>query len=357
MAPAAAAVAVIAIAVTLVVVKDARTTQPVPLSQAAFPAYYVALNDALSQEAPDQVVVGSTVTGTRLATVSPPAHSSFVGISGAADDRTFVVGAEAFPFSAASWPVESQTWYLLRIAPGTDHPARLTRLPIPATPFGLLVEGMALSPNGRELALLLEPNQTINTGPETLRVYSVATGALLGTWTGPPSNTMYVASMGTDNNTTLTWLANGHTVIFDYGAGGRTLDTSRPGHDLIADSQPIAWSTPSDCGPPAFSSDGKAVVCFGEQSSSGVTGGSCSPAFYEFSTVTGKLISTLYRARCGTGDVLWLSSSGDALIGYMNSSGIQGMPGGVVGVIAQGTFSRLSFPLASGAPVPGAVAW
>ncbi len=65
--PVTAAAAVIAISVALVI---APTSEPVPPTPAAIPAYYVALNDALSQRSPDQVVVGGTFTGARLATVS-----------------------------------------------------------------------------------------------------------------------------------------------------------------------------------------------------------------------------------------------------------------------------------------------
>ena len=43
-----------------------------------------------------------------------------------------------------------RSWYLLRIAPGTSTPARLTRLPVP----GLTnVTAIALSQSGAELAV------------------------------------------------------------------------------------------------------------------------------------------------------------------------------------------------------------
>lgn len=368
MVPVTAAMAVIAIAVTLVAVREARNGQPVsplPAGSAAIPPYYVALNNAASQKSPDQVVVGDTFTGARLATVAPPAHSSFVGMTGATDDRTFVLGAQPFPFSPSSWGEEPRTWYLLRIAPGTDQPARLTRLPIPPTPFGLEVAGMALSPDGSEFAVVLEPNTTMTTsGSEALRIYSVATGALLRTWTGPPSNVTWGAYLGRDNNTTLFWLADGHTVVFDYGAGGRVLDTSRSGHDLITDSRPTAWSMPSgNCSRPVVTSDGTTVACaaaIGSQVLGGATGGNCSTAFTEYSTATGKPVRTLSQgATCGTdSEVLWISSSGNALIGYLNRPGAKpGQSSPAVGVITQGTFRPLSFPLAGGSPLPNGVAW
>jgi hypothetical protein len=327
-----------------------------PAAFRVIPVYYVALNNAPSQASPDQVVVGDTFTGARLATVSPPAHRTFVGMTGAADDRTFVLAAQPFPFSPRWWGEEPRTWYLLRIAPGTGHPARLARLPIPATPFGLEVAGMALSPDASKLAVMLEPNTTMKLGPELLRIYSVATGALLRTWAGPPSNVTWDAYLGRDNNTTLSWLAGGHTVVFDYGLGGRILDTSRPGNDLIADSRPTTWSIWwGTCSRPVVTSDGKTAVC----ATTGAMGGTCSGAFVEYSAAPGTLTRTLYRASCGTqGEVMWLSSSGNALIGYLNPSGSQlDQSGSVVGAITQGQFIPLSFPLASGIPLPDGVAW
>jgi hypothetical protein len=350
MAPAIAAAVVVAIAVTLVMIRDARNSESAPVSSAAsqgVPVYYVALNNAPGQR---QVVVGNTFTGARLATVSPPAHSAFAGVTGAADDRTFVVGAKPFPYSFRRPDAEPQTWYLLRIAPGTDHPARLTRLPIPATPSGLDVAGLALSPDGSKFAVAVQPNTTYNSGPETLRIYSVATGALLGTWTGPTSDFGYGISGTTDDNIYLSWLADGDTVAFDYGEGVRMLDTSRPGHDLIADSRTIAWSSnPNACSEPVITSDGKTLACFAFGSGE----------FREYSTATGKLTRTLYRASGKPGgEVLWASSSGDTLIGRLLPSGAYlDTTGSTVGVVTQGTFRRLSFPLAGGIPVLKGIAW
>jgi hypothetical protein len=350
----ASAAAVITIAATLVVVGFVLKSQPAPLTRANYPTipvYYVALNNALSQKSPDQVVVGNTFTRARLATVSPPAHSSFIGVTGAADDRTFVLGAQSWPFSP-SFAVEPRTWYLLRIAPGWEHPARLTKLLIPATPSGLEVVGMALSPDGSKLAVALEPNLTMNVGPEQLQIYSVATGALVRAWTGQHDDMAWDTRVGLDNNTTLSWLADGHTLVLDYGAGGRTFgrifDTNRPGQDLITDSQPTAWSMGWDtCSTPVVTPGGKTVVCPAGES------------FPEYSTATGKLTRTLIQAGGGTwGAVLWISSSGDTLIEYEDSSAFDlPGPGGSVGVLTQSGFRPLSFPLTSGIPVPDGVAW
>jgi hypothetical protein len=104
-------------------------------------------------------------------------------------------------------------------------------------------------------------------------------------------------------------------------------------------------------------SDGKTVVCAtaGSQGIAETTGGTCSGALVEYLTATGTPARTLYQANCGTdGEVLWVSPSGEALIGYLNKPG-QSSP--VVGVITQGKFRSLAFPLASGVPLPDGVAW
>lgn len=351
MAPAIAAAAMIAIAVTLVTIRNARNTHPlVPVSPATsreVPEYYVGLNNVPGQR---QVVVGNTFTGTRLATISPPAHSAFAAVTGAADDRTFIVGAKSYPYSFTRSDAEPQTWYLLRISPGTDYPARLTRLSIPATPSGLDVVGLALSADGSKFAVAVQPNTSFDSGPETLRIYSVATGALLGTWTGPTSDFGYAISGTTDDNIYLSWLADGHTVAFDYGEGVRMLDTSHPGHDLIAGSRPVPWSSnPQACSEPVVTSDGKTLACLAFRSGE----------FREYSTATGKLIRTLYRtARVPDGLVLWASSSGDTLIADLLPSLIYGATtGSTVGVVTQGKFRRLSFSLTNGVPAVKGIAW
>jgi hypothetical protein len=43
------------------------------------------------------VVVADMRTGKRLATISPPAHDAFGGVTAAADDRTFVLDVRQFP--------------------------------------------------------------------------------------------------------------------------------------------------------------------------------------------------------------------------------------------------------------------
>ena len=77
-----------------------------------------------------------------------------------------------------------ETWYLLRIAPGTAHPYQLTKLPIKLpgnSPDGF---AYALSPDDRELAV--ESQSDVSSSGDTvttLGIYSVSSGAELRAWT------------------------------------------------------------------------------------------------------------------------------------------------------------------------------
>ena len=100
------------------------------------PPYYVAL--AGQPDPPEHAVIRASATGAVLATVKPPRpYRSFTFVSGAADDRTFVLAAQRW------WNVTSGTqgadaqqrdnttpvvFFALRFDPRT-RTAQLTRLP------------------------------------------------------------------------------------------------------------------------------------------------------------------------------------------------------------------------------------
>jgi hypothetical protein len=133
--PAAAAVAVVALAVSLALVRSVPKesgaspgtgTSAVPGAGgfAGVPPYYVTLPafgwyayaPATPQATAAGLVIGETATGKRLATVPPPHGMTFNVVTGAADDRTFVVGATSYqPGEKTVSTIWSETWYLLRI--------------------------------------------------------------------------------------------------------------------------------------------------------------------------------------------------------------------------------------------------
>jgi hypothetical protein len=160
-APVAAAAVVIAVALSLVIVKSQSNGPTVPPStpgsaSSVVPPYYVTLSPQTGAphyrfQPLNDLVVGDALTGQQLASLTPPAGTTFFGVTGGADDRTFVV--DTVPLSSMPTPLNStRTWYLLRIAPGTSSPPRLTRLPVPPLAG---VTAIALSGSGQELAVTM----------------------------------------------------------------------------------------------------------------------------------------------------------------------------------------------------------
>jgi hypothetical protein len=390
MGPAAAAAALVALAISLVIVRDIPNGRMVPPAQASSPVptprYYVALDNPRNQNSPDPVVVGDMRTGKRLATINPPAQHTFGGVSAAADDRTFVLDVRDFPWSNTYMQVTPRSWYLLRIAPGTAQPARLTRLPIPPTPDGARVDGFALSPDGSKLAVMFQPDMMGPApGPVTLRIYSIATGKVLHTWTGPTPNpqSLGVLTFGqdlyVDSDTTLSWIDGGRYLAFSYGpeivsdTTVRILNPDVPGGALLADSRVVLDQKPAsqpDCLSLLVTADGRAIECGasafrGGSGNSGCTGTGArhEPGFYEFSAVTGKLTSVVYKytGTCFTenAEVVWASPAGGTLIGALSvarKAGDKLELSTEVGVFSHGKFERLSFP-PTFLPVAGAIAW
>jgi hypothetical protein len=274
--------------------------------------------------------------------------------------------------------------------------------PVPATAEQTVVHGIALSPDSAWLAVALRPDEKNDpSGPAELRVYSVATGRVLRSWTAPADSTVIPDMSGSiDSDTSLTWLDDGHTLALestsptDSGNATtiRTLDLSRPGTNLIASSG-VVWSSVSpgnysvsgpaprclSTGLMVLSGDGKTVVCGrivpaltlrnvpNQRCVPGVLPGTVELA--EYSVATGRLLRTLatYPSSCATGDLgvypLWASAAGNAVIGYLNTLARtvtgQQIPGVVrFGVFGAGAFRPLPYPpLPSGGSLPEHIAW
>jgi hypothetical protein len=335
--PIAAAVLVTAVALVLVLVRQAPspplTNGPLvpatnaPSVPASVPRYYVVLNSSGS------LLVADDRTGRTLAAVSPPAGQGFYGVTAAADDRTFVVSSTDRVDNAEA----KTTWYLLRITPGAAHPTRLTQLHI--APLLAQVTGLALSQDGRELAVMFA-NSSLQ-----LRTYSVSSGALLGSW---HTNTEYYwPEMGGANAYGLSWLADGRHVSFRFDAYAknstahlvtvRTLDVGAAGHDLIAGSRldlqvPLSVTHPAVAEPCLTSlaaPDGRSVIC-GTADLPAPDQPGCAgtpPSFVSYSTATGERLRVLYQYPhpCQGRNApspwmaapLWTDSSASQVIGFI----------------------------------------
>jgi len=395
--PVAAAAAVIALAISLVLVRDMPNGRVVPPSHPApvsggVPRYYVTLYHP-PHSAGTSLLVGDTSSGAKVAVVPPPHGMRFAGIAAAADDRTFVVGAAPpAPASTDAEYAQHRTWYLLRIAPGTSSPAKLTKLSIPSLND---IYAIALSGSGRELAVAVEQIST-----EELLVYSVSSGKLLHRWSttqtaahngkGEPFGLVYSAQEGR----ALAWIDGDHALAFAASFSAkqsngqwafemtwRRLEVATGGGDLVSDSK-VIWSlspppvaqiySPGCQFTPAgaselISGDGMTVVCV----SVNIVQGSINHkwnqpigwrvAWLAFSVRTG-VVRTLGQVTIRTPGPpyiygLWASTSGDTLIGEwgtIDKTGKHLSPH--VGVISHGTFEQLPTPPDAG-PVEPSVTW
>jgi hypothetical protein len=356
------------------------------VAAAQVPRYYLALpgadNFANVPGAPT-AVLADTFTGKKLLTVRPSGKDKFVTVSGAADDRTFVLGAA--PGLEPPAVPSATTWYLVRVRPGRMFTATVRKLRVPAPPPGGRADTTALSPDGRELAVLGTEPGPKQSYLEFLRVYSVATGRLLHAWSGP-------LDVAWDAYTTLAWTGGGRQLAVGYTwfaksaqyLGVRTVDVTRPGQNLLADSR-LAWSVKGYLNVPStypltcavdiqvtVTADGT-VVCAAAGVFRAVKqtfGGPACPAipawnsagFLEFSAVSGKLARTVYRtdSSCvpGGSGVLWASASGRTLIGYIQYGQPPLTKTSVLrfGIFTGGRFTPLPDPPTT-STVPDAIAW
>jgi hypothetical protein len=391
LAPVTAAAAVLAIAITLVAVRDLPGSRPGPATGAprpagapvGFPVYYVTFSQPAGDAAiPVGLVLGQTVTGKKLFTLPPPHGLSFSGVTGAADDRTFVAAAHWYPYGAPGSYGRSRTWYLVRVA-GTGSQASLTmtKLAIRPTPVGTQINSMSLSPDGTMLAVATEPITASPRVPEAVRVYSVATGAVLHSWSSTADQIPPIeggAAGGGDDTTSLAWVGD-HALAFYGGkqtgphsgvAGVMELDLSRPDGDILASSRLAVSITgfdfkthaPFACGPLfrgdiAITGDGNSFVCGGEGTSGarlptllcGTAPVWNTVAFAGFSLTTGKLTRFLsgYRTNCSGYAVespypVWVNATGSVTIGYIYFGG---KVGGRFGAFSNGSFRPLPNPV------------
>jgi hypothetical protein len=290
--PALAAAAAVSLIISLSVTL-AGTARPVPPPRnpgplarraaasvlAQFPRYYVALQQSPGCSTcasggsgdytnPDRAVVRSTRTGSTLATISvPEPYATFAFVQGAADDRTFVLGAQRL----SSFSPPATKLYLLRLDPSAPagQRAALSALPVPVLPgqSGYELCWVALSPDGHLLATIATRAAT-NTSTR-LRVFNLVTGEsrswLLPKWAGQLDTYQDVTGPPT-------WDTDSRRLAFyDRAAAGPAelvlLDTSAPAASFSADSTTVLLPRPPSAeeitfGPdaPLLTPDGQHII-------------------------------------------------------------------------------------------------
>lgn len=364
--PLAAAAAVLAVALTLVFVRSAggpAGSAPITPAAPAVPRYYVALDHgAKGGVSAGPMMVGDDLTGQVIDTIAPPRGQDFLTVSGTSDDRTFVVLAGHLATKSA--PL-SGAWYLLRIAPNTDHPYRLTKLPValPVAPArrGLGIPSYALSPDGRELAVGSMMLGTGNGMNIVLTIYSVASGAELHAWTGTTAE----PDPGLGG---VSWLSDGQHLAFTIGEDSsdgdhflqlRTLEVGGPVAGLLTASR-VVLTVPASgvetCESLPLTPDGTTAVCATQcayLTNAGPAPGGCAAGGLNFTAYPlrpGARDRLLYvyqspqNAYDGLTSVLWTDASGATVIGStaINLSIFDASEGsGQVGVIRDGHFRPL----------------
>jgi serine/threonine protein kinase len=353
--PAAVAASIVAVVAAVLVKIAGSGATPAGLVYAEggrVPPYYVWITTegGLEGTKPSDAVVRLTATGTVLGTIKPTApNGTIAAVIGATDDRTFVLDEQPWVNPDNPKPTQAfqpRTFYLLRL--GADgKPGSVTRLPI-TEPSGALVTGVALSPDDTKLAVAVQPD-SIKNGPTQVELYSIATGAVLRTWS-------VNSSIGNkpDDTEALSWISD-QTLGFRLVATGSEdasrqgewlLDLSRGGVNLLNDSRQVTSQNGDlnvlECYTDSIiTPDGSSVVCGAAKILPHATQGG-EVAFLEYSAASGKVTRTLAHWTIQDtdlifADVLWSNRSGSALVGTIPAT----TGGDDVGMITAGTFTTL----------------
>ncbi len=312
---------------------------------ASVPPFYVALAPGgMSQN--NHAVVRATATGALLATVAPPRpYGAFDWVTAASDDRTFVLAAQPWVNTGGGIDDKNEPtkFFLLRLS-ASGRMTGLTALPIPQEPASAWIDGIALSPDGSELAVA--DDRAFADDEPAIQVFSLATGAGRK-WVWPGTGVI-----GNDKplGSPLSWTADGRTLAFQLDPQNgtlevRLLDTAAPGSSLRSSRLAVEWvhggvtgasgvviAGPNQAPSNSLRSyntlitpDGTKIVCVTSNPQLG--GGGVT----EFLASTAQVAGVAYPQ---ASDVLWASTTGSTLI-VANST--------AAGVLTRGQFT----------PIPG----
>jgi hypothetical protein len=371
-APVAAAASVIAVVAASLAITGtsgahgqgpgAETPAARAAALASVPPYYVALTGYAGMR--QHAVVRASATGAVLATINAPKpYRTLTWVSGAADDRTFVLTAQRWwqirpgkaGLAAENRDGDTRVRFFRLQIGSTGRVAQLTELPLPEKPRATQLAGIALSPDGSELAVALHGSGPSERDPKILGI-NLATGSQRE-WVWP--GTGWVGNFKPIGEP-LSWTADGRMLAFQKWTGSnvavRLLDTTAPGADLRS-ARLVARFFNRD-GVFTISPGNTIVTPDGTKILVPLARNTLRPdtmelRITEFSASTGRAARTLDPWRFkGLGaaswqDVLWTNSSGSTLIvesppgldpaGHVVTHAIEPVPG----VLTGGQFTPL----------------
>lgn len=333
-----------------------RSTPHAVTAAGGIPRYYIALIGSRRPYSIHSHGAGIflTATGKLLTKITlPPAHY-VVGVTAAADDRTFGV-------TAAYWHADSRgrserlAFYLLRFAVNRVRIIHaVNNLP------GLSPQaGPVLSPDGTKVAYTyIVPFSDPESVLKVLDIYS----GKARTWAGPdglPTASLNALTWASDSRRlAFNWSGSGFGTWFAAGPGLRLLDTAAPGHLLSRESRLVVPVNASidESRQPQISVPGGMLIGNillapgGTTAVAAVTSlNAAGSGFARFSVRTGRLISTFDTGPTSSSDVLWSDPPGKTLI-------VWSPPGhrGGLAIVRAGKLTLL--PASAGAYLPFA-AW
>lgn len=262
------------------------TTTPVPPGP-GMPRYYATVFQTYAGGGGNPITraeVLNSATGAELKLLTVPTLFTQGGASGAditaaANDRTFVI----YETATVSASDRIAWFFLLRVAPNGRW-ATLSRMRV-SVPRTLAVDDVALSPNGRMLAMQEQYCQRGGCEYTGIRVVTIATGAVR-TWTSTVSGAPFNVS----------WAGNSQVAFLLEGpksSGYRLLTVTGQGGNDLAGSRPIASPPAEQYGylPSALvTADGRTVIT----STVSPGTGTVTAKIVELDAQTGRLLRVLY---------------------------------------------------------------
>jgi hypothetical protein len=204
---------------------------------ASLPRFYVTTSSSPGGRG-IQAVVRASASGQVTGTVPVPsalpvewADSGGTFVTAAADDRSFIIGVQG---GQAPTKIGLDLRLFRFAISDAGKPRHLTEL-APAPMRNETTEGIALSPDGKLLAVSLMRDSTAGT-VGAIQVLDLATGATR-TWTAP-AHSVYIPGPPSwaDGSRVIafTWLRSTQSGLMSAPRGIRLLDTAAPGDNLVA---------------------------------------------------------------------------------------------------------------------------